>query len=83
VPDRYPIDLSPAEGYEKYVPNPRFLLLHASVAKVLNASGRGEKADEFWREYRDRQELAVDGSSFEILAAALSMLVDTEAFDNR
>ena len=54
-------------------PNPRFLLLHASVARVLNASGRAESVDRFWRDIEEAEGLSSDGSSSEILAAALAM----------
>ena len=53
-------------------PNSRFVLLHASVARVIHASGRAESIARFWREFEDGQVLATDGSS-NILGLALSM----------
>ena len=73
--DKKPVDLTPLPKYSDIpAPDSRFLLLHASVARVVHASGRAESIDQFWRELEDGQGLAADGST-DTLALALSMYV--------
>ena len=73
--DKKPVDLTPLPKYSNIpAPNSRFLLLHASVARVVHASGRAESIDRFWRDLEDGQVLAADGST-DTLALALSMYV--------
>lgn len=71
--DKKPVDLTPLPKYSDIpAPDSRFLLLHASVARVVHASGRAESIDRFWKELEDGQGLAADGST-DTLALALSM----------
>ena len=46
---------------------------------MLNASGRAESIDRFWRDIGDAEGLSSDGSSSEILAAALAMYQSSAA----
>ena len=71
--DKKPVDLTPLPKYSDIpAPDSRFLLLHASVARVVHASGRAESIDRFWGELEDSEGLAADGST-DTLALALSM----------
>jgi len=72
------VDLTPVPMHNDIpAPNSQFLLLHASVARVVNASGRAESVARFWREFDEGQGLATDGSS-DTLALALSMYLGSD-----
>jgi hypothetical protein len=49
--------------------------LHAALAEVMHFSAAGEAIDRFLRDLEDTEVLAADGSSAELLHAALSQLV--------
>jgi len=54
------------------VPSPELLALHAACAKVAHLSGAREHIDELDRDLDDSRVLAADGSSYSVLAHALS-----------
>ena len=71
--DEKPVDMTPVPMHSDIpAPNSRFLLLHASVARVVHASGCAESIERFWRELEDGEGLAADGST-DTVALALSM----------
>jgi len=64
--------LSPNPTYPDILaPSPDLLTLHASVAKVLQISGRGEKLEQIWRDKDELKVLATDGSSHSLLFTLL------------
>jgi hypothetical protein len=55
-----------------YLPDPRYLKLHAACCKVTNLSGVGEYIREFYRRLEETDVLANDGTSADLLSFALS-----------
>ena len=53
---------------------PYFLLIHASLAKVLHASGAGEAIDKILEEWEKTAVLSQDGRDAELLLARLSLV---------
>lgn len=73
------IDLSPNPEYPDISPpSADLFLLHASIAKVLKISGRGEILEKIWRKYESLKVLAIDGSDDEILMYALHLLENVD-----
>ena len=56
------------------LPDPRYLALHATCARVAHLSGAGEYIDAFDRDIDTTRVLAKDGSSAKLLAEALSSI---------
>ncbi|KDQ16182.1 hypothetical protein BOTBODRAFT_31254 [Botryobasidium botryosum FD-172 SS1] len=54
------------------LPNPRYLAVHAACAKVVHASGVAEVIDKVLRDLEDLPVLSKDGSSSDLLRAALA-----------
>jgi hypothetical protein len=55
--------------------DPWLLELHAALSEVMYLSAAGEAIDHFLRDLQDTQVLATDGSSAELLHAALAQLI--------
>jgi hypothetical protein len=53
------------------LPNPRYLEVHATCAKVCYYSGAGAYVNEIAQELKESPFLASDGTSYEILKFAL------------
>lgn len=56
------------------VPDPRYLQLHAACSKIAHASGAAEFIEEFLADYEELKTLSRDGSSYELLGQALSLV---------
>ncbi|KDQ10605.1 hypothetical protein BOTBODRAFT_163721 [Botryobasidium botryosum FD-172 SS1] len=56
------------------LPNPHYLAVHAACAKVVHASGVAEVIDKVLRGLEDLPVLSNDGSSSDLLRAALAMV---------
>jgi hypothetical protein len=66
------INLSPNPEYPDIPPpDANLLLLHATIAKVLKISGRGEVLDKVWQKFESLEALAADGSDAEVLMSVL------------
>jgi hypothetical protein len=81
------VDLSPnALHTDIAAPSRYYLLLHGSVARVLQMSARGEKIEQFWHDYAGIKVLSKDGGDAENLMTALLLLQiareDTDYQDN-
>ncbi|KAI0760556.1 hypothetical protein C8Q74DRAFT_1451463 [Fomes fomentarius] len=61
------------------LPDPRYLRLRAACCRVAHLSGAAEYLDEIYRDMDTIQVLAVDGSSAEVLDAALWRVTDLVA----
>lgn len=86
VRDGAKVNLSSDPVHHSYTkPSAQLLLLHASVARVLKLSGRGEKLEKLWRDFDDTKTLANDGTSIELLnmAMALAKLEDSDLEDEK
>ncbi|KAH7905907.1 hypothetical protein BJ138DRAFT_1017041 [Hygrophoropsis aurantiaca] len=53
------------------LPSPEYLRLHAAAARVAHLSGAGEYINKILRDVEETRVLSTDGSSAELLAAAL------------
>lgn len=53
------------------LPDPRYLRMHATCAKVAHLSGAAEYIDVIFRDMEDTRVLATNGSSAELLSYAL------------
>jgi hypothetical protein len=86
VRDGAKVNLTPDLVHHSYAkPSEQLLLLHASVARVLKISGRGEKYEKLWRDFEDTKTRANDGSSMDLLnmAVALAKLHETNSEDEK
>ena len=59
------------------LPDPRYLALHATCARVAHLSGAGEYIETFDRDMETTLVLAKDGTSAKLLAEALSSIYIT------